>query len=104
MNYKKLLSSSIKRLREKHELTQDKFAERVGLTTEGIRNIEQSKSTPTAKTIDTICSAFDITPFELLIPPTPEDEQKLILSIIQRLKLFNKDKLKFISGVIDLMK
>jgi len=104
MKYRELLSSSVKRLRESNDLTQDLFGEKIGLSVEAVRNIEQGKFTPTAKTIDAICEAFDITPFELLIPPTPQDSQKIILHIIQKLKLLDNSKLKFISGVIDLMK
>ena len=104
MKYTEIISKGIKRLRKERNITQEEFAGIIGMSVQGFRNIEQCKYQPTSDTIDAICAAFDITPFELLIPPTPEDNQKIILHIIQKLKLLNKDKLKFIDGVISLMK
>ena len=76
----------------------------INLTIEAVRNIEQQKSTPTAKTIDRICQAFKITPFDLLIPESKPNEQELISVICKKLKTCNLSQLKFIKGVIDLMK
>lgn len=67
MKYQKLLSIKIKELRLKHNLTQEEFAEKIGLSLNGVSNIERNRYQPTANTIDKICSVFQITPAELLI-------------------------------------
>lgn len=67
MKYQKLLSIKVKELRLKHNLTQEEFAEKIGLSLNGVSNIERNRYQPTANTIDKICSEFKITPAELLI-------------------------------------
>lgn len=67
MRYQELISSKIKELRLRNNLTQEEFAEKLGLTLNGVSNIERNRYQPTAKTIDRICSVFNITPAELLI-------------------------------------
>lgn len=67
MKYQELISSKIKELRLKHNLTQEEFAEKIGLSLNGVSNIERNRYQPTANTIDRICSVFKITPAELLI-------------------------------------
>ncbi len=66
MNYQKLITSNIKELRLKNGLTQEQFAEKIGITVNGVSNIERNRYQPTAKMIDKICTAFGITPQELL--------------------------------------
>lgn len=102
MNYQTLINSGIKRLRKAQMLTQDKFAEKVGLSTEALRNIEYNKYAPKADTIDSICQAFNITPFELLLPETEQDKD-LLNEINCKLKLADNDKLRRISKIIDLI-
>ena len=104
MDYKKLICSNIKKLRICINLTQFQFAETIGISIEALRNIEQCKSTPTAKTIDRICLAYKVTPFDLLIPEVGKDEEALIASINKKLKLCTKNQLSFIDSVIESMR
>ena len=103
VDYQTLLTSNIKNLRKTSGLTQEKFAELVDVSVDGIRNIEKNRYTLLAKTIDSICSAFKITPFELLLPDAQQDEE-IIEEIHNKLKLCDNDKLKRISKIIDLVK
>lgn len=103
VDYQTLLTSNIKKLRKTSGLTQEKFAELVDVSVDRIRNIEKNRYTPTAKTIDRICSAFNITPFELLLPDAQQDAE-VIEEINNKLKLCDNDKLKRISKIIDLVK
>ena len=75
MKYQELLAKNIKELRLKHNLTQEVFAEKIGLTTNGVSNIERNRYQPTAETIDRICRAFKITPAELLLVPTDSNKE-----------------------------
>ena len=103
IKYKDLLAKNVKRLRIRQELTQEKFAELIELSTDGVSNIENGKYAPKADTIDNICKAFNITPFDLLLPDINQDKN-LIDEIVCKLKLADNDKLKRISQIIDLIK
>ena len=65
-NFQELINKSIKELRERTGLSQEKFSEKCGLSVDGYRNIEHNRYTPKAATIDKICTAFNITPIDLL--------------------------------------
>ena len=43
MNYQKLLADTIKELRLKNNLTQDAFSEKIGLSLNGLSNIERNR-------------------------------------------------------------
>lgn len=103
MNYQELITNGIKRLRAKHKLTQEQFAEKINMSVQGYRNIEHNRYLPTAETIDKICVTFEISPIELLLPEA-QNELKEIKKIIN-LKLDNckLEKLIRISNMIDLM-
>lgn len=61
-----LLNKSIKNLRIALGMTQEKFSEKCGLSTDNYRNLEYNRHSPKSSTIDKICSAFNLTPLELL--------------------------------------
>ena len=103
MDYKKLLSNNVKKLRDKNELNQAQFAEIIDISIEALRNIEQCKSIPTAKTVNKICTSFNITPFDLLLPAIGASEADKINGIIKKLKLCNANQLDFINSTIDAM-
>ena len=102
MDYQKLINTNIKALRQKHLLTQEEFAEKVGLSLQGLSNIERNRYQPTAETIDKICKAFQITPAELLIVPT-ESNLEIITNIVTLLSDCPTKKLKKIYEMIQLM-
>lgn len=47
-------------------MTQEKFSEKCGLSTDNYRNLEYNRHSPKSSTIDKICAAFNLTPLELL--------------------------------------
>lgn len=102
-NYQMLITSGIKNLRIKTGLTQEKFAEYTGISVEGLRNIEKDRYAPKPATIDSICAAFNITPFDLLLPDVSIDEN-LISEINSKLKLCKNDDLQRISKMIDIIR
>ena len=99
--YKKLLCNNIRKLREKVNLTQDEFSEKIGISTEALRNIEHLKSSPRTTTIDNICKAFHILPLVLLLDN--ENKEDLNNLIIQKLKICDKNDKKLINGFIDVL-
>lgn len=99
MNYQKLITSNIKLLRQKHGLTQEQFAEKLGITTNGVSNIERNRYQPTAKMIDKICKTFNITPIELLTINSSANED-LIININSLIANCTKKQLKQIYDMI----
>ena len=66
MKYQELINKNIKELRQANNLTQEEFAEKIGISIQGLSNIERNRYQPAAETVDKICKAFKITPAELL--------------------------------------
>ena len=102
MNYQKLINSNIKALRQKHNLTQEEFSEKIGISLQGLSNIERNRYQPTAETVDKICKTFDITPVELLIA-TAETNKEMIKNIEILLSGCSQRKLKKIYDIITII-
>ena len=103
MDYQKLINSNIKKLRQTHNLTQEEFAEKTGLSLQGLSNIERNRYQPNAKTIDNICKTFKITPVELLMINENNDNEEIIKNITLLLKHCTKTKLKKIYNIISIL-
>ena len=65
-DFQALINKSIKNLRLVLGMSQEKFSEKCGLSTDNYRNLEYNRHSPKSSTIDKICSAFNISPLELL--------------------------------------
>lgn len=102
MDYQKLINTNIKELRLKHHLTQEEFAEKIGVSLQGVSNIERNRYQPTSKTIDNICKAFNITPVELLLIKSVNN-QELIKNINTMLMACSNRKLKQIYDIISVL-
>lgn len=99
MDYQTLLNTNIKNLRNSHNLTQEEFAEKIGISVQGLSNLERNRYQPTAETVDKICKVFKISPVELLIEPV-EGNDEIIKNIISVLMQCKKNKLKKIYEII----
>lgn len=102
MKYQKLINTNIKKLRLANNLTQEEFADKIGLSIQGLSNIERNRYQPNSDTIDKICSTFGITPAELLVFPNP-DNKEIISNIITLISQCNPKKLKKIYEIITLI-
>ncbi len=76
-NYKKLLGAKIKEKRKAKNLTQEQLAELVEIGTPNISYIENGKFYPTVETLEKICKALNVKPFELYM----FDSEKSILEM-----------------------
>lgn len=99
MNYQELLNSNIKKLRCNNNLTQEEFAEKIGISIQGLSNIERNRYQPTADTIDKICKTFKISPCELLLNPQ-KDNETIIKNIVSLLSECKKTKLRKIYDIL----
>lgn len=102
MKYQELISLKIKELRLKHNLTQEEFAEKIGISLNGLSNIERNRYQPNANTIDKICIAFKITPAELLLQ-SPTKNADIINNINLLLSTCPQKTLKKIYDIILIM-
>ena len=99
MKYQKLISTNVKALRQKHNMTQEEFAEKISISLQGLSNIERNRYQPTAETVDKICKAFDITPIELLTTNSSANED-LIININSLIANCTKKQLEQIYDII----
>lgn len=97
-----LLNKSIKQLRLALGMTQEKFSERCGLSTDNYRNLEYNRHFPKSATIDKICSAFNLTPLELLRYGTGQPNN--IQEITDSLSEVSEAQLEMIKDFITLVR
>ena len=102
MGYQKLINMNIRELRLKNNLTQEEFAEKIGISIQGVSNIERNRYQPTADTIDKICSAFEIIPAQLSVV-TPKNNEDIIKNIVTLLSNCKPKKLKQIYDIISIL-
>lgn len=62
---KHMLGKRIKELRQRRKYTQEKLAEMAGIEIPSLSNIENGKNYPGHETLQKICTALDIYPYEL---------------------------------------
>ena len=102
MKYQELINKNIKALRVKYGTTQETFSEKIGLSLQGLSNIERNRYQPTAETIDRICKAFNITPAQLLLMDNKTNET-LVKNITTLLRGCSTQKLNKIYEIVKIM-
>ncbi|HIS37089.1 TPA: helix-turn-helix transcriptional regulator [Candidatus Scatousia excrementigallinarum] len=85
MNIKKGFGKKIKELRLRLELTQEQFAEKIGISAKSLSQIELGKNFVSAEVLESICSQMNINPKSLFDFDYIETSRKNLLEdIIQR--------------------
>ena len=102
MKYQELINKNIKELRLKYHLTQEEFAEKIGISIVGLSNLERNRYQPSAETIDKICETFKITPLELLISET-NSKDNFIKNIVALLNNLSNKNIKKIYEIIKIL-
>ncbi len=102
MKYQELINKNIKELRLKYHLTQEEFAEKIGISIVGLSNLERNRYQPSAETIDKICETFKITPLELLISET-NSKDNFIKNIVALLNNCSNKNIKKIYEIIKIV-
>ena len=67
MNLKFQLGQNIQLLRKKQRLTQEQFAELIGIDAKNISKIENGNNYPSADTLTAIAKALDVDVYELFV-------------------------------------
>ncbi len=86
MFLKEQLGQNIQILRKKKKLTQEKFAELIGIDSKNVSKIEIGKNYPAAETLSLIIKALDIEPYELFIFDNNINYEKMKNEIITSLE------------------
>jgi transcriptional regulator with XRE-family HTH domain len=84
-NIRDILARNIKEYRRKNGFSQEKLAEKAGISTQFFAMIEVSRKFPTPDVLDRVAKALDIATYQLFaIPPSPEDAmERLHQSIVK---------------------
>ena len=73
-NIRDILAGNIKENRRKCGFSQEKLAEKAGISTPFVAMIEVSRKFPTPDVLDRIAEALNIETYELFaVPPSPQD-------------------------------
>ena len=94
-NLKELLGKRIRELRKDKKLTQEQFAELIGIEPRNLIKIENSQTFPRVQTLEKILEVLDISPQVLFNFEHLEDVAKLRIKIIEKLE-HNDDLVKLV--------
>ena len=96
----KSFAEKLKSLRKYKRITQEKLAEMVDLDVRHIARLEAGEGLPTVTTLLKFCSAFDVTPNDLLSYDKNVYKDNLKSDINDMLKLAKPEQLELIKKLI----
>ncbi len=86
MNIKSGFGKKVKELRQRLELTQEQFAEKIGISAKSLSQIELGKNFVSAEVLEAICDNMNISPKSLFdFDYFEKDPQNLLDDVIQRI-------------------
>ena len=85
MDKKKLLGSRIKEIRKRQRLSQEKLAERAGISAQYVSNIERGRENPTLDLLLRLADALKVSLGEMCDFESLEDRRKVRAAIQQML-------------------
>jgi transcriptional regulator with XRE-family HTH domain len=95
-NIRTILARNIKENRRKNGFSQEKLAEKAGISTPFVAMIEVSRKFPTPEVLDRIAGALNIETWQLFaVPPSPEDTmERLHQSIVKNIDVVVADAVR----------
>ena len=66
-----MFMANLKQLRELKGLSQEKLAEKVGVSMTFVAHIETGRKSPSFETLELLGEALGVHPYRLLVPPMP---------------------------------
>ena len=100
MNIKSGFGKKIKELRQRLELTQEQFAERIGISSKSLSQIELGKNFVSAEVLESICSNMDVNPKSLFDFDYIEKDKKSLLEDITQRVSNNNSILKAVHKIV----
>lgn len=96
MDIAKILGKNIRCIRKSRKLTQEKFAEMIGVETPALSKIECGRSYPSRNTIEKVIEVLDIPPYLLyLVDEEDFDIEKAYTETLELLKELKNNKQLF---------
>lgn len=89
------IGNQIKKVRDKNNLSQERFGKKVGISGKTVSAYETGRSVPSLKTISKISNTYNVTIVEL--PKHKSDDIKKKINDIQ--KIFDEIKTSISSGI-----
>lgn len=99
---KYLIGNRIRWARDKKNLSQEKLAEIVGLSTTTISHIENGENNPSFYTIAVIAEALGISLDALIAPELPDEKKNYLYEINVKLNNMEEWDLEYFNNYIDL--
>jgi len=95
-NIRDILARNIKENRRKNGLSQDKLAEKAGISTPFVAMIEVSRKFPTPDVLDRIARALNIKTWQLFAVPPPlgDEMERLHVDIVKNIEQVVADTVK----------
>lgn len=100
----RILGEIFKEYRIKNKLTQEKIAEKLGISVKYISRIENGTGGVKVETLVKYINILSISPNVIFERLTTNDDLKLQLELSKKASNLSEDKIKFIMSVIDLLK
>ena len=101
LNIKKQIGQKIKQLRQQKGLSQEQFAEKIGIATRTLCGIEIGKNFFTADTFEKIIEILEITPQDLFKINHLKPQEELVEEIIYSIKnIKDREKIEIIYKII----
>lgn len=101
LNIKKQIGQKIKQLRQQKGLSQEQFAEKIGIATRTLCGIEIGKNFFTSDTFEKILEILEITPQDLFKINHLKPQEELVEEIIYSIKnIKDREKIEIIYKII----
>ena len=95
-----IIGTRLAKTRKSQRLTQEKLAEKAGISNNYLSHIEKSKSIPSLATLMSLCSALKTTPNELLLGSSKTAESYLFSDINENFGSLNDKDKRLINNLI----
>ncbi|CDA77990.1 helix-turn-helix domain-containing protein [Negativibacillus massiliensis] len=95
-----LLGKRVLQLRKEKGWSQERLAEKSGISNNYVSNIENCYSIPSLETLMKLCDAFQITPNDLLLGVSQENKSYLNRDIAELLEQCSAQEKKYIYKII----
>ena len=95
-----VLGSNLKKARIQKKLTQDFVAENVNISTDLLRNIENSRNIGSIPTLLNLCNFLEITPNDLFEPLLTTKKDTLDTKLTEYFNLILKDNKEILKKII----
>lgn len=100
MGIKQLIGLQIRTFRKSMNLSQEEFAELIGISRNSLSAIERGINFPSPETLDSIHKNLKIN-YNDLLPTDTNIHDKLLENVIRKVKMIDKNQLKTLNSFLD---